>query len=249
MKNLKEEVFVCLDCETTGLETDTDRVIEIAAVKFTFEKELGRFETLIDPECEIPALSQAIHNISQEMVQGKPKIKEALPSFFKFLNGHMLIGHSIKFDIDILQKEAQRFQVPSPLDHAAYIDTLRLARLYGESPVNSLQVLREHFNIEPEGAHRAMGDVTVNIEVFKKLSKKFKTLKELTERLKKPILMKIMPLGKHKGRKFSEIPTDYLYWAAKKDFDMDLIYSIKTEIRKRGIGKNFNQASNPFADL
>lgn len=249
MKPLKEEVFICLDCETTGLDTSSDRIIEIAAVKFTFEKKLESFEALIDPQVPIPAMSQAVHNISSEMLAGKPQAKEALAPFFKFLQNHTLIGHSIQFDLQILQKEAQRSQIPCSLDQAAYIDTLRLARLYGESPVNSLQMLREHFNIAPEGAHRAMNDVTVNIEVFKKLSQKFKTLKELMERLKKPILMKIMPLGKHKGRKFSEIPIDYLRWAIKKDFDMDLLYSIKTEIRKRESGKNFYQASNPFSHL
>ena len=249
MKPLGKETFICLDCETTGLEVSTDRVIEIAAIKFTFEKELDRFETLIDPECAIPAISQSIHNISSEMLQNKPKIKEVLGSFLKFLGRHTIVGHSIKFDLDILQKEAQRAQIPCSLETLSYIDTLRLARLYGESPANSLQTLREHFNIEPEGAHRAMSDVTVNIEVFKHLTTKFKNLKELTERLKKPILMKMMPLGKHKGRKFSEIPADYLHWASKKDFDMVLLYSIRTELKKRGIGKNFGQASNPFADL
>ncbi len=249
MKALNQEIFICLDCETTGLDTSSDRIIEIAAIKFTFEKKLDRFESLIDPEMPIPPLSQSIHNISSDMLQGKPKIKKILPDFFKFLKNYPLIGHSVQFDLQMLLKEAQREKVPCHLEKNASIDTLRLARLYGESPVNSLQMLREHFNIESEGAHRAMSDTIVNIEVFKKLSQKFKTLKELLERLKKPILMKIMPLGKHKGRKFSEIPLDYLLWALKKDFDLDLLYSIKTEIKKRNVGKNFNQASNPFSTL
>ena len=65
-----------------------------------------------------------------------------------------------------------------------------------------LEKLREHFNIEPEGAHRAMSDVIVNISVFKYLSQSFKTTEQLLERLKKPILLKTMPLGKYKGRPF-----------------------------------------------
>ena len=74
MKSLKNEVFVCLDCESTGLEPKDDRIIEIAAVKFTFEGILESFETLVDPECPIPGTSQEIHKISQDMIAGKPKI-------------------------------------------------------------------------------------------------------------------------------------------------------------------------------
>jgi DNA polymerase-3 subunit epsilon len=124
-----------------------------------------------------------------------------------------------------------------------------MARLYGESPVNSLEKLREHFNIAAEGAHRAMNDVVVNIEVFKFLSSKFKTTEQLVERLKKPILLKKMPLGKHKGRPFGEIPIEYLLWAANKDFDQDLLFSIKSELKKRKTGNQFRQASNPFSSL
>jgi DNA polymerase-3 subunit epsilon len=249
MNSLSDDVFVCVDCEATGLDTKTDRVIEVAAVKFTFSKILDSFETLINPGCIISAASQEIHHISQEMVQGKPSIQEVLPTIHKFIDQHILVGHGIAFDISLLMEEAKRYQVPSPLPSIISIDTLRLARLYGESPSNSLQQLRKHFNIEPEGAHRAMSDVIVNIEIFKFLSTSFKTTKDLLSRLEKPIQMKTMPLGKYKGRRFDEIPIEYLQWALKKDFDQDLRFSIEIELRKRKKGKSFEQASNPFSSL
>ena len=46
---LQNEVFICLDCEATGLEVTTEEIVEIAVVKFTFQEILERFETLIDP--------------------------------------------------------------------------------------------------------------------------------------------------------------------------------------------------------
>ena len=124
-----------------------------------------------------------------------------------------------------------------------------MARLYGESPINSLQQLRQHFNIQPEGAHRAMSDVVVNIEVFKQLAKPYHTTEELFSFLQKPIRLKTMPLGKHKGRRFEEIPIEYLLWAEKKDFDQDLLFSIRNEIRNRKKGGRFEQSSNPFQNL
>lgn len=246
---IHKDIFVCLDCETTGLDPEKDHIIEVAAVAFTFEGVIDSFETLIDPQAPIPEASTAIHHITDDMVKNKPKIQEVLPTLFKVLGRHIIIGHGIKMDLSFLTAAAQRHQVPSKLSAHPFIDTLRMARLYGESPTNSLERLREHFNIPAEGAHRAMNDVTVNIDVFKYLATNFKTTEELMERLNRPILLKTMPLGKHKGRPFSEIPQEYLSWAINKDFDQDLLFSIRNELKKRRKGDQFKQAANPFAEL
>lgn len=249
MKPLNKEIFVCLDCEATGLDLENDAIIELAAVKFTLEQNLESYETLIDPCQVIPELTIKIHGIRNEMVEGKPKIKEILPGFLKFIDGHTLIGHGIKFDIDMICKAAKKNQVSCNIEKQPCIDTLRLARLYGQTAANSLEVLRSHFNISTDGAHRAMNDVIVNIEVFKQLTKDFKTLPALFDRLQKPIAMKTMPLGKYKGRLFRDIPTDYLAWASHQNFDQDLIFSLKSELKKRKKSPGFNQASNPFSSL
>jgi DNA polymerase-3 subunit epsilon len=249
MPFLSECTFICLDCETTGLDAKNDRIIELAAMKFTFAQNLEMFETLIDPEGPISEVSIAIHHITPEMVQGKPKIADVLSDFFKFIDGLAIVGHGIKLDLAFLTEAAQRAHIASKLEHATIIDTLRLARLYGESPTNSLEKLRQHFNIAAEGAHRAMSDVTVNIAVFKHLASSFKTLEQMLERLTKPILLKMMPLGKYKGRPFGEIPIEYLQWAAHADFDQDLLFSVRTELQKRKKGDRFTQASNPFSKL
>lgn len=246
---INKEIFVCLDCETTGLEPDKDHIIEIAAVRFTFEETLDSIETLINPGVPIPAESSAIHHISDQMVQGKPSIQDVLPNFLRFIGKSIIVGHGITNDIAFLVHAAKRHQIPCQLPAHRYIDTLRLARLYGESPTNSLERLRQHFNIAEEGAHRAMSDVVVNIEVFQQLSRRFKTTEEMLDRLKHPILLKAMPLGKHKGRPFSEIPIEYLLWASHQKFDQDLLFSLKTELNKRKKGSQFIHASNPFSNL
>jgi DNA polymerase-3 subunit epsilon len=94
-----------------------------------------------------------------------------------------------------------------------------------------------------------MSDVLVNIEVFKYLIKTYHTTEQIMRVLAKPIKLKTMPLGKHKGRRFDEIPLEYLQWALKKDFDQDLMFSIRSEIANRKRGGGFEQAANPFAAL
>lgn len=241
--------FVCLDCETTGLDVNADRIIEVAAVKFTLNETFQSFESLVNPECDISPESTAIHHITKEMVCDKPVIAAVLPEILQLIGNHIIVGHGVGFDIEILSIAAQRAGIPCTLRHNSYLDTLRMARLYGESPTNSLEQLRRHFNIEDEGAHRAMSDVIVNMEVFKYLAKNYRTPQHLFEALSRPILMKNMPLGKHKGRPLKEIPLEYLLWAANKDFDQDLLFSIRSEIKRRKQGNLFTQAANPFSML
>jgi DNA polymerase-3 subunit epsilon len=249
MRTLDDEIFVCIDCETTGLDLSVDRVVEVAVIKFTTKEVLESYETLIDPERLIPESSTYFHRITDDMVVGKPKLHEVLEPILRIMGRHPVVGHGVKFDIECIAQEADKIKLNHTIRNNRIIDTLRLARHYGESPINSLEELRKHFNIPEEGAHRAMNDVVVNREVFKHLSKRFKSLQDLLRLVSQPVLMKVMPLGKHKGRPIKDLPLDYVKWAAHKDFDEDLIYSLRHEINRRKRGGLFTQASNPFGDL
>lgn len=246
---LENELFVCIDCETTGLDPETDRVIEIAAAKFNMRELLEQKENLIDPECDIPPSSIEIHHITPDMVKNKPKIQEVLSEYITFIGGNTLVGHGVAFDIKLIVNAAKRFEIPCTIANNRSIDTLRLARLYGESPSNSLEQLRQHFNIEAEGAHRALGDVVVNIAVFRYLANRFASVSQIEKTLEKPIGLKIMPLGKHKGRSIKEVPIDYLRWAAHQNFDQDLLFTIRSEINRRKSSNDFSSSSNPFSSL
>ncbi len=249
MPDIEKQKFICIDCETTGLDAQQDRVIEVAVMCFDAHQVYAQMETLINPECEIPETSIAIHHITPEMVKDKPTIAQVLPDILQLIGNQIIVGHGVGFDIDILAIAAERHGIPCIIRHNLYLDTLRMARLYGESPINSLEHLRKHFNIPLEGAHRAMSDVVVNKEVFKRLAKRFKTTEQLFDALSRPILMNTMPLGKHKGRLLKEIPLQYLQWISNKDFDQDLLYSVRTELKRRKKGNLFNQVNNPFLNL
>lgn len=249
MTDITKQSFICLDCETTGLDAKKDRIIEVAVMRFDFSQTYEEIDEMIDPECPISPESIAIHHITEEMIKGKPKIHEVLSPILKLIGNHIIIGHGIGFDIELLANAAERASIPCTIRNNPSLDTLRMARLYGESPVNSLEQLRIHFNIPQEGAHRALNDVIVNVGVFKYLAKKFKTTEQIFEALSRPIQLKTMPLGKHKGRLFKEVPLQYLIWAAHQDFDQDLLFSIRSEIKRRKKGDLFSQAGNPFSNL
>ena len=133
---ISKELFICLDCETTGLDAENDKIIEIATVVFNSEGIINSFETLIDPGVLISPESMAIHHITDEMVQGKPKIDEVLPTILSFIGRHIIVGHGITMDIAFLVQAAKKAEIHCNLPTHPYIDTLILARLYGESPTN-----------------------------------------------------------------------------------------------------------------
>ncbi len=241
--------FVCIDCEATGLDKEGDEIIEIAAMTFTIEKDIEVYDSLVNPGRQIPEESMKIHHITQDMVKGQPKVQEVLPKIISMISDHIIVGHGVSFDIHLINRDAKRHNIPCTIKSNVFFDTLRMARLYGQSPKNSLEYLRMHFNINEEGAHRALNDVIVNIEVFKKLATKYKSAEELKKILEKPVRLKAMPLGKHKGRPLKEIPLQYLKWAAHMDFDQDLLYSLRSEIKRRQKAQDFSNSSNPFTGL
>ena len=63
-----KDPLICIDCETTGLDPTTDRLIEVAVVKFNSDEILESYETLVDPEIPIPPETTAIHHITDEII-------------------------------------------------------------------------------------------------------------------------------------------------------------------------------------
>src|SRR5262245_9285725 len=100
--------FICLDCETTGLDFKNDRIIEIACVSFNIDTNLKNIEHLINPEVVIPQTSIDIHHITQEMVKDKPLIQEILPQILSFVGNKIIVGHGIDLDVKFIGESCVR---------------------------------------------------------------------------------------------------------------------------------------------
>ena len=150
--------LLIIDLESTGVDPMQDRIVQLGVSVLHPDGTVNPrgWQRLINPTIPIPAAATAVHHITDEMVRGKPKVAEIIPSLLKFIGKDIIIGHGIALDLAFIATAAKRHQIPCTLLSHPTIDTLRMARLYGESPVNSLAMLRHHFNIPDEGAHRAM---------------------------------------------------------------------------------------------
>lgn len=199
------------DTETTGVRSEKDRVIELAA----YDVERGvSFEKLIHPQCPIPPEATAIHRITDEMVANAPTFAEIVPEFLEFCSGDVvLIAHNNDgFDIHFMREEFKRagHQLPS----WKFFDTLKWARRYRpDLPRHSLQFLREIYGIAENNAHRALDDVKVLHQVYSCMIDDL-TIEEAHNLLNKPRVILHMPFGKHQGTPIKEIPKNYVAWLA-----------------------------------
>lgn len=152
--------FVAFDLETTGLHPVWARIVEIAAVRFRCDgREVGRFQTLVNPGMPIPADATSIHGITDDMVRNQPSTADALARFIEFLGRDpvVLMAHNASFDRAFLAMSATMHGRSLP--RHPVIDTLAMARsAFPEAPNHRLSTLLQLLGRPSTGAHRAMFD-------------------------------------------------------------------------------------------
>jgi len=199
------------DTETTGLNPQNDRIIEIAA----FDPVKNRtFDELVNPNMSIPKESTNICNITDDMVKDAPTFDIIGKNFIEFCGEDtILIAHNNdSFDKFFLQFEFERSNLKMP--SWPFIDSLKWARKYRpDLPKHALQYLREMYNIEANEAHRALNDVIILQKVFEKMidDLDIETVLKLLYQQKSDFI-EYMPFGKHQGKKLEEVPKSYIRW-------------------------------------
>ena len=146
------KVYVSLDLETTGLDSERDYIIEVGAVKFSKSRIIDTFESYVNPYGIIPEFVQRLTGITQENVAHAPPFAVIGSQLVDFIGSLPLVGHNIQFDINFLGKHGV------VLDNPSY-DTWDLATIL--LPTNteySLPLLSRDLGISIPRSHRALDD-------------------------------------------------------------------------------------------
>ncbi|MDZ4243759.1 MAG: exonuclease domain-containing protein [Candidatus Doudnabacteria bacterium] len=152
--------FISIDLETTDLKDG--RIMEVGAIEVELkwneqgkkiEASFGRsFETLINPEVEVPRTALAITGITQEELKSAPLWKDTLPLVKDFLAENLLAGHNVEFDLQFLKDQGLKLK-------NQYVDTLEMAQtILPLSESHSLEFLVGYFNLPSKRSHRAIDD-------------------------------------------------------------------------------------------
>ncbi len=220
-------IFLIVDTETTGLPP-TYKCCEMAIRQIdpVTLKTVQEWQSLIDPEIEIPAEVTAIHGITNEMVADAPTMEEFLETVIAGAFDDYditFIAHNAPFDLKLCLGLGTITRTVCTLSHAR--------RLLTETANHKLQTIRAHFGF-PEGeAHRAMADVATTHRILAELLiRSGRTLEQFAATEKHTV--HVMPWGMHKGKLVMLLPTGYLIWLKERpDLDPNLMDSVKKALK------------------
>jgi len=163
--SLTQKPFIIADVETTGLDSDTDEIIEIAALKYEGGPYVKTFTQLVKPSASIPKKISTITRITNDMVSNAPSIDDVMTRFYAFIGrGAALICHNASFDEGFIMKAARNIGLDLEVK---FIDSLAIARKaipYASS--HKLSSLADMFGIDAGQKHRALDDCTTLMFVY-----------------------------------------------------------------------------------
>ena len=162
-----DEALAVLDFETTGLDPQTDRVIEIGVACFRRGLlEQSKF-WLVHPGIPIPPETTEITGIDDAMVTGAPPFEVAVREVLAFLEGRIPVAYNHFFDSRFFWAEARRAGLstrsqdlpPALSDDGVWIDPLVWAReLQKNDKGHKLVDVCARLGVPLETAHRASHD-------------------------------------------------------------------------------------------
>lgn len=158
--------YVVFDLETTGFSPETNRIIEIGAVKVQNGKIVDKFSTFVNPQVPIPFRIEQLTSINDSMVIDAPVIADILPEFMKFCEGCVMVAHNADFDMSFIKKNCQRLDIPCK---PTIVDTVALARvLFPNLNRFKLDTVAKALGVSLENHHRAVDDAGCTAEIFVK---------------------------------------------------------------------------------
>jgi len=164
---------IVLDTETTGLDpAKGHRIIEIGCLELNNRRlTTHRFHEYLQPDRDIDPGAVAVHGITAEFLQDKPRFADIAERFLEFVKGAELVIHNAPFDLGFLDHELRRWKPDfgSLNAHCKTVrDTLQLARQRHPGQRNALDALCKRYNIDNthRTLHGALLDAQLLAEVY-----------------------------------------------------------------------------------
>jgi DNA polymerase-3 subunit epsilon len=232
--------LVIFDVETTGINIQFDKIIELAYIKVNPDQTKEEWQMRFNPEMPIPTETSLIHGIYDEDVKDAPTFKEKAKELAKSFEGCDFGGfNSNKFDVPMLVEEFLRCGVEFDISNRKFVDVQRIFHMMEQ---RTLTAAYKFYCDKPlENAHSAMADVDATYEVLLAQLDRYKELKndvdflhefsgqsrnvDLAGRIiwndKKEA---IFNFGKHKAKKVVDVfkvEPSYYKWMMEGDFALD----------------------------
>ncbi|GAA4341109.1 exonuclease domain-containing protein [Mucilaginibacter gynuensis] len=232
-------MYAIVDIETTGGHANANGITEIAICIHDGQKVVKRYQTLINPQREIPIYISALTGITDEMVSKAPLFKDVSHEIFQLLSGQIFVAHNVNFDYSFV-----RFH----LAQAGYdlqcnkLCTVRLGRKILPGYMSySLGKLCAQLGIANESRHRAAGDAEATAQLFTMLLQKDEE-NHIGKALKQGSKEQVLPPNLHK-KEIDQLPNSpgVYYFHDQKG---KVIYVGKAKSLKKRVCSHFT-GNNP----
>ena len=270
---LKLKKPICFfDLETTGVNVSKDRIVEISILKVFPNGNKESFTWRVNPEMKIPAVTTAIHGISDEMVLNEPTFKELAPKVSELLKNSDLGGfNSNRYDIPILAEELLRAEIDFDLKVNLAVD---VQTIFHNMEKRTLEAAYKFYcNKDLTNAHSAEADTMATYEVLKAQLDKYDGLENDMDYLSKFSShqnfvdfagfigynkegQEIITFGKHKGKVIEDLfktEPGYFSWIQNADFPnytKKVLRDLKNRITNKTVGPitddSLNMLKNKF---
>jgi len=241
--------LVIFDLETTGININRDRIVEISMLK-VFPNGTEELRTYrVNPQIPIPKEASSVHGIYDEDVADKPSFKQLAPELNSFLELCDFGGfNSNKFDFPLLVEEFYRADIEFEINNRKFIDVQRI--FHKMEPRNLTAAYKFYCDRTLENAHSAEADTIATWQVLQAQIKKYEQLPNDIKGLHEIIVqcnivdlaclfvfnnenIPVFNFGKHKGRPVSDVLTrepSYYNWMMDGDFPLQT-KRVLTELR------------------
>lgn len=221
------------DCETTGFPPDA-AMCEIGwcdiEIRLDGAMTIGTPQgMLVNPGRPMPIEARAVHHIGDADLADAPPIEFGLRCL---IDGRpdVFVAHNAAF-------ERQFF---TGGDGAQWICTYKVGlRLWPDAPSHTNQVLRYYLGLRLQDhlampPHRAAPDAYVTAHILLE-ALQLASIEDMIAWTEQPAMMVKIRFGKHRGRRWDEVPTDYLQWVAgQRDMDADTRACARHHLNLRG---------------
>ena len=167
--------YVCLDCETSGLNPQKDEILSIGAVHIKDNKILMRktFNIFLKPSKNINVESIKIHHIRPVDLENGIDAQEAIYQLLDFIGSRPIVGYYIKFDVAIISRYTKEFigiKLPNKTIEVSsmYYKTIRKRSDYQFVDLRFDTILKK-LDIPILGKHDALNDALMTAMIFLKL--------------------------------------------------------------------------------
>jgi DNA polymerase-3 subunit epsilon len=166
MQNLRlTRPLVVFDLETTGIDVERDRIVQIGIIRVEPGGERQTWDSLVNPECPIPPQATAVHGITDADVQGAPTFAQLRSEIEDRLDGADLAGfNSIYFDLPLLETELRRVGSRLDLTAAKHLDAMRIFHQMERRDLTA--AYKFYCDKDLVGAHGALADAAATLEVL-----------------------------------------------------------------------------------